>query len=150
MIYCKKKELSTYKGLMKNLDTALHYLESHDLKDLALGRNEVDGENVFINCMEYTTMAEEEGFFEAHLEYLDLHIMLSGEEYIHVSHIDTLEEFTRDESVDFIGYRGYTQSKCSINKDMLLIVYPEDAHMVKIMCDQPKDVRKAVFKIKVV
>lgn len=149
MIYLKKENIHHYKGLMKNLDTALTYLETQDLSELLLGRNEVDGENVFINYMNYTTIPEVEGFFEAHLDYLDLHIMIEGEECVAVSHISTLEEFTRDEESDFVGYKGESQSKVLVNSEMALIVYPEDAHMVKIMCKEPGNVKKVVMKIRV-
>ena len=44
--------LGRYKGLHKNLDTAIDYLLSHDLSQLPLGRTEVEGEEVFINVME--------------------------------------------------------------------------------------------------
>ncbi len=149
MIYLKKEDIHQYKGLMKNLDIALTYLETHDLSELVLGRNEVDGDDVFINYMNYTTIPEEEGFFEAHLDYLDLHIMVSGEECVGVSHISELEEFTRDEASDFVGYKGIAQSKCLVNTEMALVVYPEDAHMVKVMCEAPESVCKAVIKIKI-
>lgn len=149
MIYLKREDIHQYKGLMKNLDIALTYLETHDLSELVLGRNEVDGDNVFINYMNYTTISEAEGFFEAHLDYLDLHIMVSGEECVGVSHISKLEEFTRDESSDFVGYKGIAQCKCLVNTEMALIVYPEDAHMVKVMCDMSESVHKAVIKIKI-
>ena len=56
MICDALEHLNRYRGLHRNLDTAIDYLTAyhvaHDLSDLPLGRTEVDGENVFINVME--------------------------------------------------------------------------------------------------
>ena len=56
MICDALENLNRYRGLHKNLETAIDYLTAyyvaHDLSDLPLGRTEVDGENVFINVME--------------------------------------------------------------------------------------------------
>ena len=51
MICDALEHLNRYRGLHRNLDTAIDYLTAyhvaHDLNDLPLGRTEVDGENVF-------------------------------------------------------------------------------------------------------
>lgn len=149
MIYFKRHNWEKYKGYSNYLDTALAYLASNDLNALVAGRNEVDGENVFINRMTYTTMTEEEAFFEAHLEYIDIHVVLAGQEYIGVSDIHVLDEFDRDEAADFIGYKGEIESKCLMNDTNMLVVFPEDAHMVKMMCDTQSVVEKMVVKVRV-
>lgn len=149
MIYFKRYNWEKYKGYSSHLDTALTYLASNDLNALVAGRNEVDGENVFINRMTYTTMMEEDTFFEAHLNYIDIHVVLDGQEYIGVSDIQVLEEFDRDEAADFIGYKGSIEGKCLMNETNMLVVFPEDAHMVKMMCDAQSKVEKVVVKVRV-
>ena len=37
------------KGILNSLDTAIDYLMSADLSNLVMGRNDVDGDEVFIN-----------------------------------------------------------------------------------------------------
>lgn len=54
MICDTLQHLTRYKGLCKNLDTAIDYLLTHDPASLPLGRTEVDGEEVFINTMDAT------------------------------------------------------------------------------------------------
>lgn len=149
MIYLKREHLAEYKGLSKNLDTAFTYLEHQNLEALSVGRNEVDGEKVFINRMHYTSMPEEETFFEAHLAYIDIHIVLRGKEFIGVSDVGGLDEFDRDEASDFIGYRGEIECKCLMDTTNLLVVFPEDAHQVKMMCEEPIEMDKLVVKVKV-
>lgn len=85
MIYTDFSDLFRYFGISENLDTALSFLQKCDLKTLVHGRNEVDGEKVYINRFDYETLPFAETFFEAHEEYADIHLLLSGEENIGVS-----------------------------------------------------------------
>lgn len=65
MIYTDMNNLEHYRGMAPHLDTAIDFLKSHALTELKAGRNDVDGENVFINRFGYETMAEEAAAFEA-------------------------------------------------------------------------------------
>jgi len=60
MIYTKRKNLYRYLGQSQALDTAIRYLETADLAALTMGRNEVDGDQVFINRFDYQTMPQEQ------------------------------------------------------------------------------------------
>ena len=83
MICDALENLNRYRGLHKNLETAIDYLTayhvSHDLSDLPLGRTEVDGENVFINVME-AGLNPDSARLEYHKKYADLQIDLTGGE----------------------------------------------------------------------
>ena len=78
MIYTTMDNLKSYYGISENLDKALDFLETCDLRTLAMGRNEVEGSQVFINRFNYDTIAEEAGAFEAHEKHLDIHIFCQG------------------------------------------------------------------------
>ena len=49
MIFCKLEQLGRYRGLSQHLDTAIHFLEEGGASRLTMGRNEVDGEAVYVN-----------------------------------------------------------------------------------------------------
>ena len=49
MIYTKRKNLERYLGLSKSMDTAIRYILSADLTELHKGRNEIDGDQAFVN-----------------------------------------------------------------------------------------------------
>ena len=55
MIYTTMDNLKSYYGISENLDKALDFLETCDLRTLAMGRNEVEGSQVFINRFNYET-----------------------------------------------------------------------------------------------
>lgn len=148
MIYTNLEQMERYLGLSAPLDTAIHYLKEADLSKLVKGRNEVDGENVFINRFDYDTLPEEKAAWEGHLQYADLHVVISGEERIGVTDAARLKETGRDEAADFVGYEGPVECWVPMRPGDLLIVFPEDVHMVKVQLRGQAHVEKAVFKIK--
>ena len=70
MIVGKIKDIEMYKGLSKNLDTAIDSIKRGDYKNGTLGRNEVDGDKVFFNFQELESTKDfEEALFETHKKY---------------------------------------------------------------------------------
>lgn len=147
MIYTDLKNLERYVGIGKNLDTAIRYLKEHSLEDLSLGRNEVDGDNVFINRFAYETMEEEKAEFEAHELYGDIHLVLSGEEYIGISDLECMEITSIDKETDSVFCKGKTQNRLYMEPGKVLIAFPEDAHKVKIKTGSSCHVEKMVAKV---
>ena len=149
MIYTNFHQMSRYEHLSPNLDTALRFLASADLTKLEMGRNEVDGDNVFINRFDYTTMPEEQAAWEGHKYYADIHVVLEGEERIGVTDAASLTAGAYDEAGDFIPYEGPVDAWVTMRPGDILVVYPEDVHMVKVQLKGACPVKKAVFKVKV-
>lgn len=149
MIYTKRKNLERYLGLSANLDTAIRYLQTADLSTLTKGRNEIDGDQVFVNRFDYQTMAEDQAIWEGHIQYADIHVLLSGQEKIGVTNVEMLTETVRKPEDDFVGFEGDVQSWFPMTTEDILIVYPEDIHKVKVIHGESTLVEKACFKVKV-
>ena len=149
MIYTKRKNLERYLGLSESLDTAIRYLLSADLTKLTKGRNEIDGDQAFVNRFDYQTMTPEEAIWEGHLQYGDIHVLLSGQEMIGVTNVDMLTETVRKVEEDFVGFEGEVQSWFPMTTEDILIVFPEDVHMVKVINGESTLVEKACYKVKV-
>jgi len=149
MIYTKRKNLDRYLGQSESLDTAIRYLQTADLTQLHKGRNEVDGDNVFINRFDYQTMTEEEAIWEGHIRYADIHVLLSGHEKIGGTNVDALKVTVCKPEEDFVGYEGEVETWLPMTTEDILIVYPEDVHMVKVIDGESTLVEKACFKFKV-
>lgn len=147
MIYTDMEHLSRYRGISASLDTALDHLMKCGTDGLTPGRNEVDGEAVFINRFHYTTMPQEEAAFEAHEVYADIHLVVEGREYIGVTPLDRLEITKVDRASDNIECTGTVETLLSMEPGKVLIVFPEDTHMVKIQNGGPAHVEKAVVKV---
>lgn len=147
MIIGKIKDLYRYKGLNVNLDKAIDFILETDLISLEHGRNEIDGNNVFLNRFSYTCLDKKDCFFEGHKDYLDIHLVLKGQELLGYSDISELTPLTDyDSKEDFIKYDGpiHTYVKSTIND--FIITFPEDIHMPKISINNDF-VEKAVCKV---
>ena len=149
MIYTDMEHLDRYRGICPQLDTAIDYLLENGLELLVPGRNEVDGEDVFVNRFHYTTMPREEAAFEAHLDYADIHLLVEGREFIGVTPIEKLTVTKVDREADNIECHGPVETKIPMEPGKVLIVIPEDAHMVKIENGGAVKVEKAVVKVRV-
>lgn len=149
LIYTKRKYLERYLGLHDSLDAAIGHLLSADLRQLEKGRNAIDGERAFVNRFDYQTMPADQAIWEGHAQYGDIHVLLSGCEKIGISDAADLKEITRKPEEDFIGYEGPVRVWCPMTTEDILIVFPEDAHMVKVMDGQSVLVEKACYKFKV-
>lgn len=149
MIYTDFEHVARYGALSAPLDRAVRFLKETDLRALTLGRNEVSGDEVFVNRMDYTTKPEEEAAWEGHIQYADIHVLLSGEERIGVSARGALREQSRDEGADFVGFTGPVETWLPMTPGKILIVFPEDIHMVQVASVQPAPVEKLVVKVRV-
>ncbi|MBQ6819767.1 MAG: YhcH/YjgK/YiaL family protein [Clostridium sp.] len=147
MIVGKINDLIRYKGLNKNLDTAIDFIVNTDLNTLVDGRNEVDGDNVFINKFIYTGNEEGDGFFEGHKDYLDIHMVLSGCEklgYADISELTAVTEY--DKNTDFTKFEGNIKNYIKLEPLDFALTFPEDIHMPKIKINDEK-IEKLVCKV---
>ena len=149
MIYTKRENLHRYLGVSQEMDTAIHFLQNTDLRILVKGRNEIDGDKVFVNRFDYQTMPQQQAIWEGHIQYADIHVLLSGNEKIGVTNVNLLTETVRKPEEDFVGFEGSVQSWFPMTTEDILIVFPEDIHMVKVMDGESTLVEKACFKFKV-
>ena len=148
MICAKNKEALSYLGIHPNLDRALESIKPDFLESLQGGvRVELDGDRVYCTRFTYETIPLEEGFFEAHRRYLDIHLMLQGEERVDVAHPDGLTLTESREDGDFYAYQGKEDHSVVLAPGDFLVVFPGDAHRIKLQTDGPRTVSKAVFKV---
>ncbi len=150
MIIGKLVDLYRYKGIAKNIDTAIEYIETHDLLALPKGKTIVDGDNVFINRDTYVAKPLEECFYENHENYMDLQIVLKGQELFAYTHITnpTLKVTTPYNDVKDVTKYSCEGGVFFTLEEGFALVYTEDIHLAK--CKANDDiVEKAVIKIKI-
>ena len=127
---------------------AIEYAQTHDMAALPCGRNEIDGDNLFVNVAEYTTKLHEDCKFEAHRSYIDVQCVVSGTERVDSTLVGRLDAEPFDEAADFHFLAGDTVDTSVVLKAGDYAVYfPEDAHRPGMCVDEPTDVKKAVFKV---
>lgn len=151
MIVSSYSNLNTYKGLSKNLDTAIRYLQNQDKTNLEVGRFDIDGEDVYAVVSQYNTRSIEEGKYETHEKYLDIQCLLEGEEFILVTNRSKLNSTGYDAAADKENYAdGSEEVSVRVMPQVALILYPEDAHKACCMVhDERKAVKKLLLKVKI-
>lgn len=124
------------------------YLKSTVLKDLKPGRYEI-GSGISIGINEYDTLSESETFLESHKKYIDIQIMIKGQEGIGICHLEDckIKEFHEDK--DYQVLDGEYKIK-NLTESCFMIFFPEDVHkpMLKVN-NQSEHVLKAVVKVPV-
>ena len=149
MIYAKLKDAPAYRGIHPNLDLALERITPEFLAGVGPERVEIKGGDVYATRFTYETIPPEESFFEAHKKFLDIHIMVEGSEGLEVSPPESLTEFDRAEANDFYAYRGEGDYKLTLSPGDFLVVFPGDAHRIKMQTGKPETVSKVVFKVRI-
>ena len=96
-----------------------------------------------------TTKPWEGAQLEAHRAYLDVQLVLEGQDTIGWAPVDTLTpvgEF--DTENDYCMYTG-DNAPTVIKAGYCCVLFPEDAHAPNCHLEQPNDYKKIVVKLKV-
>ena len=99
----------------------------------------------------YPARARPEGFFESHSQYIDVQILVEGEELMEVEDITRLavaEAYNPER--DFLKYRDTAvASVLTVRAGDVAVFFPEDGHMPSLQWRAPGLVRKSVVKVPV-
>ena len=149
MILAKNETARDYLGIHPNLDLALERITPEFLNALGGERAEILPGEVWCTKFTYETIADADSFFEAHEKFLDIHMMLEGAERVEIADPKDLEPLRSEPDNDFYAYEGAGRHKLVLAPGDFLVVWPGDAHKIKMFVDAPAQVTKAVFKIKI-
>ena len=118
--------------------------------DLPLGEHVIRSRDMFVNYHEAQLLAREDGNFEAHRRYIDLHYCLAGGEIIEWAPTATLTPTADyDSEKDYQLYAVPPQaSVCLMTPGTFAIFFPNEGHMPKVSDGKNEKVRKVVVKIK--
>ena len=137
--------LGRYKGLHKNLDTAIDFLMSHDMTALPLGRTEVDGEKVFINVMDANLQPQEGSHLEYHKKYADLQLDLTGGEAWGFASTPGTEVKAFSGDIGFVDNTDAVTG--ALGEGRFVLFFPLELHRPSIARPDCTQLRKAVVKI---
>ena len=123
------------------------------LKSLAAGetfRRDLTGGNFALEQV-YLTKPREQGTFETHRKYVDVQVILEGEEYMLVTHPGSLtvrDPYNPERDAMFYQDAAHG-STLHLRPGDAAIYFPEDAHMGALQVAGSLLVRKAVIKVPV-
>ena len=149
MVFGNVKHLEEFSFLDSSVRECLDYFNSHDLASYEKGSHEIDGERLFVNVVEYTTTTPENRFWEAHREYLDIHVMIRGQEQIDLNFIQNMQQKEYEKKDDFLPMESKKNASVVMRKGDFLVCYPKDGHRTAVAVDGPEDIKKAIFKVRI-
>ncbi len=141
--------LPLYRGFSENLSKAIDYILNNNLNNLAVGKHEIFNDDVFVIINEYETKNESDCVIETHKKYIDIQIMLQGEEKVGFAFLKN-QKITEqyNEEKDYTFYSAQLDYQY-LRKDNFAIFFPTDLHSPSIKIDNPKFIKKAVVKVRV-
>lgn len=136
-------------GYSPVLREALQFLAETDFSQLADGSHPIRGEEMFAIISHVTTQSTRTAKGEAHYDKLDIHYVLSGEEWIGVAPLNEWQRVTEDRPKHDV--RLYEELSDEVLLHMTpgryAILFPADIHRPGCTIQQPAEYRKVVIKI---
>jgi len=126
MIYDKIENAHLYARLSPGLTRAFEVLLDESLTHKDDGGYEIDGDRLYGLVQRYTTRLAEKCNLEAHKKYIDVQLIVSGEEIIRHAHSDDLEvRRAHDEATDKVLYEPREKmSSIRLGARMFAIFFP--------------------------
>lgn len=148
MIVTTIDKLTDYKDLSW-AKAVVDFIEDFKKTDMKTGRYDIDGDNMFASVNRYDTEPAENRQFENHRKYIDVQVLMEGEEILYWAPVETLS-MTKDgvsDGGDCSFYTGEAVSSVVLGKNTCAVLFENDAHMPNVMNKKCESVLKIVFKI---
>lgn len=128
----------------RRIHQALAIIDSGAVDELPPGRHDL-AEGIYVNVMEIET--KEEGIFESHHLYVDIHYPIRGSEQIEIADEAAMaitEAYSEEKDAVFGTAAG---ERYTVREKMPFVVMPGEAHVPGLCSGEKKTIRKAVVKV---
>ncbi|AIU74375.1 toxin-antitoxin biofilm protein TabA [Hafnia alvei FB1] len=138
--------------LPAQLKQVIQYVMASFNADSALGKFDVDGENQFVMIFNDSTSPAEERRQELHGKYLDIQIVLAGQEKMVFSNLAAPQgsaEWLEGKDIAFLPLtqQGLEEKSFIMNAGDFVVFYPGELHKPMCAVGENAPVKKAVVKI---
>lgn len=150
LVAYNKKQHQQDSSVEERCMEAVAFLSKLKEDDLTVGRHDVDA-NFYYCVQEYETKVNPSKHFESHCKYVDVQMLISGEENLQVVDINRLTvEAPYDEVKERILYYS-TPNAASVvlRPGSFVVLYPKDAHRTIALYGNPCKVKKIVGKVRI-
>ena len=137
-------------GLHPALQDALTLALAARPQEKAPGRYELQGDNIFMNVMTFNTQSPVEKKAELHEQYIDIQLLLNGEERILFGMAGTArqcEEFHHEDESQLCSAIENEQA-IILKPGMFAVFMPGEPHKPGCVVGEPGEIKKVVVKIK--
>lgn len=132
------------------LKKAINFLRRPDIRNLADGRVDIDGQDVFALVQQYETVITDIPRFEYHRKYIDIQYIVSGKEVIGWAPVERMtitEAYNMEKDICFGTVPKEEITPVFLQEGQLAVFYPEDSHAPKLAAGAPSHVIKIVVKV---
>lgn len=137
-------------GLHPVLQQALTLAIAANPQKKTPGRYTLQGENIFMNVMQFTTQSPEHKKAELHQQYIDIQMLLSGEERILFGMTDSArhcEEMHIEDDYQLCSQIADEQAMV-LKPGKFVIFMPGEPHKPGCVVQAPMDIKKVVIKVR--
>ncbi|MBF0223997.1 MAG: YhcH/YjgK/YiaL family protein [Desulfobacterales bacterium] len=149
MIFDKLNNFETYICIHPYFEDVFYFIKNNDLTQMTIGMHVINGQGIYASVSEYKTKKKSEAFIECHKKYIDLQIILKGNEKIGICNKADCIEYEYNEETDLQKLEGEVDF-VSLKSSFFVIFFPHDGHMPQVGYNNIEEVvKKIVFKIPV-
>ena len=137
-----------YSDINAKIKKALEFLKKGDFELTKPGNYDLE-DGVYYMVQEIQTRPEEGALYEAHLKYIDIQFVVSGNEvqgYAPLSSMKIKDAYDQEKDIAFYNGEG---SLFRLVPGSFAIYFPNDAHKPNLCDDKPAPLKKIVIKIPV-
>ncbi|HGG7337575.1 TPA: N-acetylneuraminate anomerase [Escherichia coli] len=137
-------------GLHPALQDALTLALAARPQEKAPGRYELQGDNIFMNVMTFNTQSPVEKKAELHEQYIDIQLLLNGEERILFGMAGTARQCEEFHHEDDYQLCSAIENEHTINlkPGMFAVFMPGEPHKPGCVVGEPGEIKKVVVKVK--
>jgi len=146
MIFDILEQARCYSTLNKGFSKAIEFLLRPDLKELPVGKYEIDGERVYAMVSRDFGRGKEDALLETHEKYIDIQLVLEGTDTMgwKPKSLCKKPSTAYDQEEDIQYFADEPDAWIATKSGSFVIFFPEDAHMPLIASEQ---LHKVVVKI---
>jgi len=147
MILDTLDRLESYSYLSPLMDKVVEFFKKTDLASLEPGRIDLHGDDLFVNVNRQGAQTRNEVPIEAHREYIDIQVPISGDEEMGFLSAQFLPAPSKPYSVerDVAFYPGLCDTYLNVRKGMFVVFFPGEGHAPAITKD---GILKLIVKIR--
>lgn len=151
MVFDSVKNARAYYGLGKGIEEALKILEGSMKGAFVPGKCSVDGDRLYTVSAAYTTNDHTGIALEAHRRYIDVMMVLQGEEQFYFKPVEKLQRITQPydgEKDALLAAIDQDCAKVRFPAGYFTVFFPQDAHCANQTYAAPTDVKKVIVKVR--
>ena len=143
--------LTDYGALNPKLGRAFEWLKANDLKSIPAEQTiVVDGDRITAQIQAYDSVLPKDNRYESHKVFIDIQIMVTGQEIIYWSPLTELTsvETPYNYEKDIIFYNDPEFSlPIHIREGDFTVLFPSDGHKARCVVSQTEKIKKIVMKV---